>query len=528
MAVNNISKIECTLLGINAMSGAQGEAIHEEWGKRFSQMTSFLIDAEPDDSEIVLTKKFRDQIAAAGISAMAGKLCVLAVFLDLTGELDDARFQELSKVPARLKIALGCSVVAALQFGYCGTLGLSAGAPARRSIQRLVEHNIDDTVQTQLVLTASPALAAGTQSIWQPAMLLLDLLRRQPAPAALLPETADHCRNNDVGFLSHLEYDRGACESLEAEAGRLTASISDEGADRFKEYLRVQLGEMKADVEKRFPIDGLCQPQHPDMRVPEGGLFGGKRKKAMQGKYEPYNIAANLTGGALKRTAEALTEAVTEMFRLSDAEADRLLPELIARSRLGLGAAARPECMKECLSSESGYGGAFPLPGLRYLETGCAPEIESYLLQTRLTAMGKGEKLYRDALLAAYDRLPNGYFFDKICENRTKLEKVRAQLGDKLDAGTFRSRAAAGMLQLNGEFNTSEPSAVSKTYLLLRGAEMKELADGSPLGFGSVQEFYIDEKMGGIQKLDNAPMKLLRLTLLDCTETSLLDLIQEI
>ena len=97
MAVNNISKIECTLLGINAMSGAQGEAIHEEWGKRFSQMTSFLIDAEPDDSEIVLTKKFRDQIAAAGISAMAGKLCVLAVFLDLTGELDDARFQELSK-----------------------------------------------------------------------------------------------------------------------------------------------------------------------------------------------------------------------------------------------------------------------------------------------------------------------------------------------------------------------------------------------------------------------------------------------
>ena len=43
MAVNNISKIECTLLGINAMSGAQGEAIHEEWGKRFSQMTSFLI-----------------------------------------------------------------------------------------------------------------------------------------------------------------------------------------------------------------------------------------------------------------------------------------------------------------------------------------------------------------------------------------------------------------------------------------------------------------------------------------------------
>ena len=76
---------------------------------------------------------------------------------------------------------------------------------------------MDDTVQTQLVLTASPALAAGTQSIWQPAMLLLDLLRRQPAPAALLPETADHCRNNDVGFLSHLEYDRGACESLEAE-----------------------------------------------------------------------------------------------------------------------------------------------------------------------------------------------------------------------------------------------------------------------------------------------------------------------
>ena len=130
--------------------------------------------------------------------------------------------------------------------------------------------------------------------------------------------------------------------------------------------------------------------------------------------------------------------------------------------------------------------------------------------------------------LAAYDRLPNGYFFDKICENRTKLEKVRAQLGDKLDAGTFRSHAAAGMRQLNGEFNTSEPSAVSKTYLLLRGAEMKELADRSPLGFGSVQEFYIDEKMGGIQKLDNAPMKLLRLTLLDCTETSLLDLIQEI
>ena len=43
-----------------------------------------------------------------------------------------------------------------------------------------------------------------------------------------------------------------------------------------------------------------------------------------------------------------------------------------------------------------------------------------------------------------------------------------------------------------------------------------------------MQEFYIDEKMGGIQKLDNAPMKLLRLTLLDCTETSLLDLIQEI
>ena len=58
--------------------------------------------------------------------------------------------------------------------------------------------------------------------------------------------------------------------------------------------------------------------------------------------------------------------------------------------------------------------------------------------------MGKGEKLYRDALLAAYDRLPNGYFFDKICENRTKLEKVRAQLGDKLDAGGPSAAAPPG------------------------------------------------------------------------------------
>ena len=47
-------------------------------------------------------------------------------------------------------------------------------------------------------------------------------------------------------------------------------------------------------------------------------------------------------------------------------------------------------------------------------------------------------------------------------------------------------------------------------------------------GAFSAESYYVDPNTGGIQKQDNAPFKILRLTLLDCSDNSLRSLFPEV
>lgn len=518
----DISIERCTLIGVNCIDGEDKNAINREWNKRFSQYKAFLIEASEHDSVESIVKGICEIITQRGIASVAGNTCILAIFMDLTGAPKPDLLDALSKIAPKLHVLLQCNVAAVLQFGFAGLVGLDDSAPIRANIQTVVTRNEDTLTRTQLILVSKPALAALSFSVWLPAIVLLDFLRRQEDPAGTLPATNDGKTNNDVGFLSYNEYNERIYNDLKEEAKRLQDSAGNGNKDNFRSDVSRLVTEIADEIDRAYPVDGLFQPLHPDITVPQN-----KVRKAEKGRYSPYNIAARQTEEAVEKTAKAITKAVQTRFNLSDEAADQKLREAIEASGLGLMAAKDRAYM-----TGTAITSANPAPErpMSLLLTNYSPDhtpvIDQYLKKVKNYAIYEGRESLYAALRAAYERIDADCFELRIKENDDKLRQVNAKLQGLLSADSFYSNADSGMLPMTGTFSADGLSqAVSRSYFLLRGEERQKYLTENGYSFST--KYFVNEKTGNIQELDDAPMKVVRLTLLDCTPQNLKTLIKE-
>lgn len=521
MPFSNISTEYHTLIGVNCIVGDEKETISREWAKRFSPYKAFLVEVSEQDSVEKIVTGICELIAQQGITSLADKTCVLAVFMDLTGEPKPELLDTLSKISAKLNSLLHCSITTVLQFGYAGLVGLNDSAPIRANIQTVVAHNENDPTRTQIVLVSKPALAALSYSVWLPAIILLDFMRRQPNPAGELPKTLDGKTNNDVGFLSYREYNEKIYGELQTEAKRLQDKIGNEHKVQFQNYISKLVNEIADGIDKTYPVDGAFQPQHPDMIVPKN-----KEKKAEKGKYDPYNAAARQTESAVEATRRAINDAVKASFALAGAQADRKLREAIDAAGLGLAAAGDRQFMLGTALTFLNPAPERPLSiDLMRYKSDHTPDIDQYLRKVKDFALFEGREMLYSALRRAYEKIDAGEFEKQIAESNAKLKQISAKLQGLLSEEEFFTNADSGMLTLTSTFSADGLNeAISRDYFILRGEELQKKCQMK--GYSSTIKYYIDEKTGNIQGLDDAPMKVIRLTLLDCTQENLENLIK--
>ena len=274
-------------------------------------------------------------------------------------------------------------------------------------------------------------------------------------------------------------------------------------------------------VDRAYPVDGAFQPLHPDMIVPKK-----RERKATKGRYAPYNMAAIQTESAIDKTGKAIAGAVKVCFALTDEEASQKLHEAISKSGLGLAAAADKQYMMNIALATSNPAPERPVALL--LSNYCSnyiPNIDHYLKKVKDYALFEGREMLYASLKRAYERIDTGYFEKQMRENNDKLKQILAILQNLYNADDFYSKADNEMLSLTSTFSADGVNeAESKSFFLLRGEDQLKRCQSENIAHTT--KYYIDETTGNIQELDDAPMKVIRLTLLDCTKQNLETLIR--
>lgn len=519
MSISDISNEYCTLIGVSCVTDEEKTAIAKEWNRRFSPYRAFLVDASEEDGVERIVENICNAIAARGIASIEGNTCILAIFMDLSGEPKSRMLEALSQVPGKLNGLLHCNMAAVLQFGYAGKIGLTNGVPIRTNIQAVVATNETASTRTQLILVSKPALAELSYSVWLPPIVLLDILRRQQNPIAVLPYAPEGGANNDIGFLSYNEYNRRIYDNYQKQAKHLQESIGDGNKTDFTNEISRLVGEYTNSVAENHPVNGTLQPQHPDMKVPDN-----KVKKAQKGKYGPYTNAAALTEKAVENTGRMLAAEIKAEFALSADEAQRMLQEAIQKSGLGLLAAKDQSFMQLTLESAIPEPERPIVPYLREYRADWTAGIDEYLKKVQRYALYEGRKQLFKALQEAYSGIDANHFEKRIAENRNKFSEISQKMQGLFDYDDFFDKAMTEMLPLSGTLSAVGLIGASSTpYFLICGEELPKAQQG----YNPVTQYFINEKTGNIQELDDAPLKMIRLTLLDCTQQNLETLIKE-
>lgn len=526
--MQEVNQIHSFLIGLCCAKDGLRQQIHDNWEKRFSPHTSFLVDVDDGDEIRSIVLKAQAKLMEQRVTVPAGKSCVLAIFCDLTTQVNSAQLDVLDRSISMLSQALKCYMSTTIQFAYVGQVSLlEERAAVRNHISAMVDRNIKQPLRTQLLLVATPFLQTEGYELWKPSMLLLDLLRRNSNPPMLLPETPDGQENNDIGFLSYAEHDSVLREKLSAEVKELTRLVNPEGSERLSKAKQELLQRKKKDILADYPTNGGLQPQHPDMNVPDKGFFN-KRKQAAKGKLDSFNIAMSQTLNAVLATANALYEEIMEVYKAAANHADALLEQLQKESGTGIPVLQDERKMLELLSYSDTAVRRPSSPNLFYSEKGYIFEIESFLSLYREYAIYSGAQILCEALCGAYKKKPLHTYEEQLDRLRHDLSEKTLRLDTTCEPEVFFENAYYGSQNLMAEFFAPPSGSIDRTYVTVRGSKFRYLESKEQGYAGNTSSFYFSETGSGITQPDNAPIKALRLTLLDCTSENLLSLIPEV
>lgn len=514
-----INTAHCKLIGLCCLKGQERDRVYQEWTERFQEHEAFWLDVQENQTAVDMARAATNLIAQQGITHMANSTLVIAVFLDLTAAPNEKLLREVARVAPRLHAALGCNVAVTAEFGYMGVLAFADTDELRGYVQQTVAVNNEtpDTLKPLYLVATSPLVLPEDDNCWKAVTVFLDILRREPSPALLIQGGNP---DGDVGFLRYGEYDEHKLKQLTTELKKLEKALSADGEDELEKVLKSVYSGIITDIRARFKPDGNYQPLHPDMIV-NGAI---KRALARSGHLASYENAKNSTWAALSLTGKNLQEIIMEAYSAKIANAGRDLAEYIEKAGVGVQLEMDTIRMTTRLTPDRMSMAAPQPPALPYKEAGWKLEITDYLNAVVEYAAAKVKFEYGTALCEAYKQVPESLYMDKQRDLSTRLGRVETRLKGVMDRTAFIKLAAAGATLPLAAFFPILGGGTQANWVLTRArADYEELDDRCSGTKTAV--YFIDEKVGGLKLVDNAPIKALQVLLFNCDDDRLKDLI---
>ncbi len=516
-----INTAHCMLVGLNCLTGKEREKVHNEWVERFQEHEAFWVDVKENQGVQEISRAVMDQIQAQEIESLMGVTLLVAVFFDLSREPDTQLISQAIQVPDTLNRILGCNTPLTMEFGSLARMQFSDREGMRQRISQVVALGNDRNVsgERHLFLVATmPLVRDEDDPSWKSAVVCLDILRREAAPADMF--TLDS-PNGSVGFLRYGEYDEQKLNWLTAEQNRLLTALGTGGEMELREAVSVALSKIESEIEEQYVVDGRMQPIHPDMKV-DGFLARNAAKKKKNSKYE---AARNSTWSAMELTARRLRDTIRGDYQNRIQRAGEYLAEFIQRAGVGVDLEADSARMSDLLKPEKSNLMEPMAPELAYSEQGCTGEIGDYFKAIRRWTARKVREEFAAALLEAYRQVDPAVYVNKRAVLIKEKNSVDNRLKNLIGRGKLIGHAATGTPLPMSCFNPILPGGISCRWVLCRtGADMAELDNrctGTP-----TTVYYIDEKYGCLKLVDNAPIKAIQALLFDCTDERLKDLIR--
>ena len=516
----NIGIVQCKLIGISCLEDGERQRVMNEWNARFHEHQAFWIDAKQGQTAPAIAQDIADMSRSQGIAAIGGQSLVLAVFLDLTKAPNEELLREIMKIPRILNTALDCMIPLTLEFGYLAVRAFGDTTAMKDNVQKVVNINCEDrNYRKQLFLVATSPLWQRDEDIsWKSVMVCLDLLRRNSAPASMVPaEGGNPC--NNVGFLRYGEYDEERINRLAAQKARIKHELSDYGTMELSNLINMALGKIEQDVEENFPVEGNSHPIHPGM-YPVGMIAVGKAKHGR----EPFASARSSTSHALDMTGKQLTAMIQEAYQDQIANAADYLKQIMQEADIGIELERDASRMLSILDVEPLKVSNPMLPSLNYLPTGYATEIENYLKSVRRCAAAKCRNKFAKALVEAYNQVPDSEYTQRKAALQQELQNVMNKQNMLMTKTQLINDAAMGNVLPGTAFSVIIAAGKSSFWAVCRDEKIGMELDNALRG-SRTRGFLINATSGGLKKLDNAPLKALQLLQFDCNEASLNDLI---
>lgn len=408
-------------MGISYLRDAQNDQLKEQWLLRMSKSNAFLIEANPTDDWRAIIKALGKCIATQGIHVGVIGPCVLTFFVDLQDEVDPKLLQQIKCIENGVKNVLKANIQAVVQFGYVGELGMKNPEVQRKNACKLADANLGSVALHRLCLVASSCLDSLKSNEWKPVCVYLDVLSRQAAPADLLPGIG----SGYVGYLRYDEFDVVAYDALVAQDKELNDNLGTGGREEFQKLLNEKKYELQKMVKDNFPINGSCQPLHPDMFPAPGGLLG--RLLGRSKRQDQFTAAQKASEKALWMTAQRLQKDIAHAFDSSMANTEAILKELAYKASLGLKLQENADDMIKLLTAPAGDHAEPSKPTLPFSEGGCTQEIQAYLEDVRDYACSVQIQRFYTALQDACSML-TGAAEKKEAELTEEQERIKNQL----------------------------------------------------------------------------------------------------
>lgn len=515
----DISIAQCKLIAVSCLEGKERDRAKQEWDERFLEHEAFWVDAQANQKAPALAQSITAMMREHEIVALAGETVVVAVFLDLTSAPDEELLQEIVKLPVILT-KLGCLAPIVLEFAYMDDVVFGDAEALKENVRKTVAVNCANmNIRKQLFLVAASSFVQREDDTsWKAVMVALDILRRNGAPASMVPVDGVN-PNDNIGFLRYGEYDEQKLQTLTQEQETLRRKLSNSGAMEFKNVLNMALGRIETEVAERYVVDGNCQPLHPGMKVE--GFFA--KRAAERGK-EPFAAARNSTWNALDMTAKNLKTMILDAYQEQIQNAPVHLKRYIEEADIGIELESDSAAMLEMLTPEP-VGMSEPMtPNLAYKESGYTSEIDGYLKDVRRYCAAKVRYEYAVKLREAYQAVDQSEYAQRRSVLAKELKNVGYRISMLMDKKSLINLIATGGNLPQANFHIARGGGNSACWALCRDS-----GDSASLGAACtgalVSVYYIDAKFGGLKLLDNAPIKAVQLLQFHCSDERLSDII---
>lgn len=410
----SIENATSSLLGLCFLQEAERDVVKELWLDAFPKSETAWVEASVEDEKETLLEKI---LQAFGNTAMAGKSCTVALFLDARVPVTAEQLETLSSLAGMVESAHFCTVPVEMQFVYLGRNPemQPVALRSRDYVEALTRSNdAHKEIMKRACLVACPLPDPADTRQWEGVIFYLDLLRRSTVHEVL--PTVGSNGNDDVCFLRWGGYDAERKEALAKRVEELKRSLSDFGAKELQMKLSNILLELEEQIHKTLPLDCTKQPIDPNMYV-QGFI---KEKLAAKGKNDEFNAAQTSTRNALLETAKEYQSTIEALYlAMLGGDAKAYLLSLFREVGIGLKLEEDRSGVTMIFDSCGQTPIAPRLPALAYRKDGYLEEIGTYFSQVQSYALAKGRESFLKSLAGAYGKIDD----EEIRKRKGELEK---------------------------------------------------------------------------------------------------------